>query len=392
MVCDTDGVIRELLHEDMGLGTAFSPGNRLSAIVDAGSTVKADHFLAALRERRAAFDWVLNVPSGPGVTPLHFSGCAEANGFFVVGTVSTADTHRLFEDLARINNEQGSALRSALKDLALQARERSGQDVGLYDELSRLNNELVSLQRELAKKNSELQRLNEQKNYFLGMAAHDLRSPLSAILNYTRFLQEEAAPVLSDEHAQFLGVIRSSTQYMVRLIDDLLDLAKIESGRLQLDLRRRDAVSLVSQNVELNRVLAERKGIAVRWQPPSDPLDLVLDAVKIEQVLNNLIGNAVKYSPRGSTVDVSLREHEAGILLAVEDEGPGIPEEKRSRLFQPFTRLESNVTPDEKSTGLGLAIVRKIIEAHGGWVRLAAGRSVGTRFEVWLPREASVSE
>lgn len=257
----------------------------------------------------------------------------------------------------------------------------------LYAELSRLNNELATAQRELARSNAELVRLNEQKNQLLGIAAHDLRNPLGIILTYSGFLLDEAAGRLDREHAAFLHIIQRSSDFMLTLVNDLLDVAKIEAGRLDLDRRPVDLAALVERNVALNRTLAGKKGIRVLFATAGDLPRLPLDGVRIEQVLNNLIGNAVKFSPPGTTVEVRLEPAGDGrVCLAVRDQGEGVPAEALDRIFRPFERGHAAGTGGEKGAGLGLAIVKKIVEGHGGEIRVeSGGERGGSTFSILLP-------
>lgn len=260
------------------------------------------------------------------------------------------------------------------------------RDSFFFDDLSQLNNELATAQRELAKSNNELTRLNDQKNQFLGMAAHDLRNPLDVILNYSEFLLEDAAPALRAEQVKFIETIRSSSEFMLRLVENLLDIAKIESGKLELDLERIDLAILAERNVALNQVLASRKDIEVRFHGPGEPLEMVADPVKLEQVLNNLIGNAVKFSPSGNAVDVHVTVGADAVTLSVEDRGPGVPADELDKLFRPFERTRVRSTAGEKGTGLGLAIVKRIVEGHRGSIRVESEAGRGSTFHVTLPR------
>jgi signal transduction histidine kinase len=255
----------------------------------------------------------------------------------------------------------------------------------MYDELSRLNNELANLQRELAKKNAELERLNRLKDQFLGMAAHDLRTPLSIILGYSSFLQEDLVGALGEEQAEFLSVIRSSSRFMLHLVNSLLDVATIESGKLELDLQPTDLAELVARNVTLNAALAEGKQIRLACECDESLPPMALDGPKIEQVLNNLLSNAIKFSYPEGRVEVRLVRQGNHALLSVADHGRGIPEEQLDALFQWFARSRAKGTAGEKGTGLGLAIAQKIVEGHMGgiWVESAVGQ--GSTFFVSLP-------
>lgn len=232
----------------------------------------------------------------------------------------------------------------------------------------------------------ELARLVELRNQFLGMAAHDLRNPLTVILTASDFLLSGDADRLSPEkRREFLQRIRANSEFMVRLIDDLLDFAHIESGEFCLRLQPVDMASLLAGNVEQHRLIASAKRIDVRLEENSGIPLVSADPERIERVLNNLIGNAIKFSPPGSAVSVSARKDNGGVVVAVADSGPGIPAEERERLFKPFERGGATGTGGERSTGLGLAISRKIVEAHRGriWVESEPGR--GSVFSFLLP-------
>jgi len=388
LLCDPEGRIQEVVRDGLGLQDRVTPGLLLTEMVDPHCEEKARAFLEALRAQSAAFNWELNVPVESGrVEPLHFAGGAADTGFLVVGAKSRSGMARFYEELVRINNEQANALRAAMKDVSLQARAQVDRESRHYDELSQLNNDLSTAQRELAKSNVELGRLNEQKNQFLGMAAHDLRNPLEVILTYSQFLLEEAAPSLPRDQMMFIETIRSSSEFMLHLVEDLLDLAKIESGRLDLDLARADLGDLVERNVEMNRVLAAKKETGIRFRRGPGPFDMRIDPVKIGQVLNNLIGNAVKFSPSGTSVEVSVEAAGDRVEIAVADQGPGVPRDELDKLFRPFERTRVRSTAGEKSTGLGLAIVKRIVEGHRGEIRAESGPEGGTAFRVSLPGE-----
>jgi len=171
---------------------------------------------------------------------------------------------------------------------------------------------------------------------------------------------------------------------MARLVDDLLDVAAIESGRLQLVYQPTDLVALVQTNLTRNRLIAARKNTTLELTAAPTPMAL-LDAAKIEQVLNNLVTNAIKFSPPGSRVQITVLSSGEELVLSVKDEGPGIPPKEMESLFKPFQRTSVKSTAGEKSTGLGLVIAKRIVEEHGGriWVESQAG--AGSTFHVSLP-------
>lgn len=401
-LCDLQGTILDVLRDDLGIADLLAPGRPLSLVVDRGSLSKALSFLVDLRAQGVALGWELNVPTADATTTLQFAGVATEGGLLIVAAESGSGILSLYEELMGINNAQVNALRAALKDSAAlkgrvddrrtsgTARLRAGREgadraMSAYDELSRLNNDLANVQRELAKKNAELERLNELKDRFLGMAAHDLRTPLSVILGYSGFLQEDLADTLSKEHLEFLSVIRSSSRFMLHLVNSLLDVATIESGKLELDRQPTDLAALVERNVALNGTLAEAKRIRLSCQCDGRLPQMLLDGPRIEQVLNNLLSNAIKFSYPESVVEVHLARQGDYAVLSVRDSGQGMAVDQLDDLFQWFARSRVKGTAGERGTGLGLAIAQKIVEGHMGdiWVESELGQ--GSTFYVSLP-------
>ncbi len=388
LVCDARGIIVRLMRDDINLASRVPVGSPLADLVDPAVRSKAALFLNELRLRQAAYDWEITVPCESGLLPLHFAGACVEEGFLVVVARTRQGLTRINDEMMLINNEQANALRAALKDLSLRERQNPTQDLGIYDNLSRVNNELANLQRELAKKNAELEKLNEQKNRFLGMAAHDLRNPLGVIMAYSEFLETEAVEVLSEEQREFVTTIRQTSEFMLRLVNDLLDVSTIDSGQLRLDLQPADLAGLVARNVHLNSTLAAKKEIAIGFEPPASPVLLSFDTGKIEQVLNNLLGNAIKFSHRSTRVTVRLTSADGFATVAIKDQGQGIPEADRPKLFQAFSKVSVRSTGGEQSTGLGLAICRRMIEGHGGRIGVESEVGKGSTFFFTLPLEA----
>ncbi|AUX41210.1 two-component hybrid sensor and regulator [Sorangium cellulosum] len=263
------------------------------------------------------------------------------------------------------------------------------------DTLEESNRQLVQMHEELAAKNAELIRLNEEKNRFVGMAAHDLRNPLGVILGYSDFMlmtHRRGAPgsLLQEGGVEIVEMIRSSSKFMLSLINDLLDVSMIELGKLNLDRKSTDVVQLVESNVALNMVLAGQKSMRLVVESDERVPRVDVDVHKLEQVLNNLISNAIHYSPPGTTIHVRVRSARATpgtteVIVSVQDEGPGIAPEDIGKLFRPFGRARTVSTGGERSTGLGLAIAQRIVEGHGGRIWVESVVSQGATFFVALP-------
>lgn len=255
----------------------------------------------------------------------------------------------------------------------------------LRKELVAINNQLNSLTRELQKKNHELEELNQLKNHFLGMAAHDLRKPVNSILSYSEFLLEEVTDLLTVEQREFLRTIHTSTDLMRRLIDDFLDIAMIESGRLELHLFPSDILEPLNRSVNLYRFAAQKRGIAIRILQEDSIPPFLMDDAKIEQVFNNLLSNAIEHSPSNSEVTIRISSSGQEVIASVTDCGEGLSEEERAKLFSYFGRGKTRKQNGTRSTGLGLAISKLIVEAHQGkiWVESQPGK--GATFSFRLP-------
>ncbi len=241
---------------------------------------------------------------------------------------------------------------------------------------------LLAEQRRLV---DQLSKANAAKNKFLGMAAHDLRNPLASIRGLAEFLCDGTVGPLTPDQRDLAGTIHTASQDMLQLVNELLDVAVIEAGELKLVAEPADLAAIVEKAVYLVNIEAARKQTKILLTTVARPAMATVDPHKIRQVVDNLLTNAVKFSPPGSTVEVELQAVPGRLTIAVHDQGPGIPEAERDRLFKDFGRTSVQPTGGEKSTGLGLAICRKIVEAHRGTIvaeNLPAG---GCVFRVTLP-------
>jgi signal transduction histidine kinase len=385
LLCDAHALIKEVLHDGLGLTTSVQPGRPFTQVIEPGGLGKALSFLAELRAQGAAIDWELNVLLASKIATLYFAGVVTGEDLLIVAASGNNGLSQLCEDLMHINHRQANALRRVFEERGDPARAQAERTSVLYDDLSRLNNELINLQRELARRNAELERLDELKNRFLGTAAHELRSPLGIIWSYSDFLMHEISDLLSEEHLEFLSIIQYSSEFMLHMVDDLLDVSAIESGRLNLTLEVTDLFALVEHNVALNRVLAERKQIHLAFQADGGLPTMYLDPAKIEQVLNNLISNAVKFSYPASSVKIRVSGEKDQALISVKDEGQGIPDDEVDNLFKWFGKTSVRGTEGEISSGLGLAIAHKIVLGHHGAIWVESEEGKGSTFYVSLP-------
>jgi len=383
--CDVDGKVTDIVHDATNFLSPAIVNNFLFTIVAPSDLDKILNFFVMLRQEKSAVGWEINLNTERGTETFTFFGAFIEDKFGIAAATSKVEANILFENLTLINNEQANLLRSISKENSMLQQKAVERPIDYYEELSQLNNDLVNMQRELAKKNKQLDELNQLKNQFLGMAAHDLRNPLGVIMNFSEFLLTDDQNQWTDDQKNMLNIIQTSSEFMLHLLEDLLDISAIESGNLSLNLEKTDLGTLIRKNIHLNSILADKKQIQIEFEA-NDEIPLVsIDASKTEQVLNNLISNAIKFSPKKSHITVKIFCENNEVCVSVTDSGAGIPEKEQDKLFKPFAKTSVRPTDGEKSTGLGLSIVRNIIQGHGGKVWVVSELGKGSTFSFSIP-------
>jgi signal transduction histidine kinase/CheY-like chemotaxis protein len=240
--------------------------------------------------------------------------------------------------------------------------------------------------RSLAQVNEELRRLDELKSEFLAMVSHELRTPLTAIIGYSRLLLRQVHGVLNPRQVEHQEAIFRGAQRLTDLINDLLDVSRLEAARVELQPRPTDARQTVDQVVGVVRVAAQAKQIRLLNEIEPTLPSVQADPSRLHQILVNLVGNAVKFTPAGGTVRVRAGSQAGQVWIAVEDTGLGIAAAELARIWDPFYQVESPMRRRHGGSGLGLAIVRRLVELHGGVVRAESeGENRGSRFSFTLP-------
>jgi hypothetical protein len=234
----------------------------------------------------------------------------------------------------------------------------------------------------------QLLNLSQEKSRVLGVVAHDLRNPIGIVKGLVDLIVSGAAGSVTEQQRTVLERVRNASEGMLSLVNDLLDVTAIESGRLDLEPQTTDVRAYLSEYYQTHALLAQTKDITLRLEVASGIPDVMLDGKRIAQVLDNLVTNAIKYSYPNTTVTLRARQEADSVVIAVEDQGQGIPEEDLPKLFTEFGRANVRPTGGEKSTGLGLAITKRIVVAHGGriWVESVVGK--GSTFAFSIPLEA----
>jgi putative ABC transport system substrate-binding protein len=260
----------------------------------------------------------------------------------------------------------------------------------LHQAYSKLEKKVEDRTHELAIANERLQELDRMKSDFVSKVSHELRTPLTAIKGAVDLVLREVAGPLTLKQIHYLTRVRSNTQHLAGLINDLLDLAKIESGRIEVKSSYFSLRGLVHEVVEVLRPVAAEKVVALEATLREPPILVWADRNKINQVLMNLIGNAIKFTPARGRVEVSAsRNGKESVRVSVSDSGPGIPPDEKEKIFAKFYQIAEVGGTKPKGTGLGLAICRALVELHGGTIWVEPEPSGGSTFYFTLPAAIS---
>jgi len=248
-------------------------------------------------------------------------------------------------------------------------------------ELANATSELRSTNTELETVNTELRKLDQLKTDFLNIASHELRTPLTSIKGFAGFVAEEKLGELNEKQKDALSKVVSNSDRMTRLIDSMLDMSKIRSGKLELNIARLNLSGLIGGVAVDMKLVAEEKNISCTAEIP-DSLAIEGDRDRIEQVLVNLLGNAIKFTPVGGSVSVTTVDHGTCVRVRVADTGIGIAPDDLAHIFEEFWQVDKG-----KGTGLGLAITANIVREHGGAIWATSKEGVGSTFGVRLPKK-----
>ncbi|RMH51179.1 MAG: response regulator [Zetaproteobacteria bacterium] len=305
------------------------------------------------------------------------------------GAPFTEEDERL---LRTLNSACGVALANSrtLAGLEQRVRERT-------EKLTRANEQLRQHELELELANDELRRANEFKDQFLANTSHELRTPLNAIIGFSELLANPRMGELNAKQKKFVQNIHNSGKGLLSVINNLLDLSKIESGMMDLHHESCRPAQLLEDVLEVMRPLADKKSIELRGSCAMEQEQSIFtDPGKLRQVLINLVGNAVKFTPDGGRIEVALRllRHDGRLLLEgrVSDNGEGISEEDQERIFEPFVQAEAGLTRSHGGTGLGLSLTRKLVEMMGGGIAVESTLGEGSTFTFTVEVEAGDSE
>src|SRR6202035_3122231 len=325
---------------------------------------------------------------GLAAVALGFAGGILANGFVASGLVR------------RMEEMKGEARRIARRE-AVPGGDGGADEVGQLDRLlreaarslaereealERSRAALAADNRQLLLQSEEAERASRMKSEFLSNMSHELRTPLNGIIGFAELLQDGKAGPVSAKQASYLGYVLTSGRHLVELINSVLDLAKVEAGKMEFFPSAVDLGQTVAEVTGILRAAAVRKRIEVVTEVDPAVGTVFTDPGKLKQVLYNFLSNALKFTPEAGRVSLAVLSLGDGRFgIEVEDSGPGVPAEERNRLFVPFQQLGASRGRKEPGTGLGLALTRRIVEAQGGRVGMRQGAGTGAVFFAVLP-------
>ena len=353
--------------------------------------------------RAAALSQELDTPITPGFEALVFKAS------------------RGIEDIYELTyiRQDGSRLSAMVSVTAL--RNRHDTIIGYLligtDNTARKQEEAErkGFERALEEKNLELEHASHMKSEFLATMSHELRTPLNAVIGFSEALKDGLVGDMSETQREYIGDIFTSGQHLLSLINDILDLSKVEAGMMELELEAAELPGLLANSLLIVREKAALQQIQLKLDSPDDFGTLALDLRKTKQIIYNLLANAVKFSEHGSCVTLAVREvkaaqvgkipgdwpvrsfdvqpgaHQAFLQFSVSDTGLGIAADDMGKLFKAFSQIDSSLARKFEGTGLGLAMVKQLADLHGGSVAVASREGLGARFVVWLPLRRAAS-
>lgn len=273
-----------------------------------------------------------------------------------------------------------------MHELHERLRAREAEIDRLAQELAETNRGVLALYAELDDRAQALGQMSETKTRFLSDMSHELRAPLASMINLTRLLLARADGPLTDEQVYQVTLIQRSAESLSEMVDDLLDISKIEARKVDLRLEEVSIAEVLAGLRGMFRPLATNEGVALVFEDPDEPIVLTTDAQRVAQVLRNFVSNALKFTTEGE-VRVSARVADGDVvILEVADTGAGIAPEDQARIFEDFAQVDGPIQKRVRGTGLGLPLTRKLAALLGGEVRLESRLGEGSRFSLVVPR------
>ncbi len=276
--------------------------------------------------------------------------------------------------LSPVNSENGFRVTAIIRDISERKRAE--------EQLRQVREQYT---RELEARNREVERANRLKSEFLASMSHELRTPLHTVIGFSELLGEETQGGLNAKQKRFVEHIHNDSLHLLELINDILDLSKVESGRIELRLETFELAPLIEEAVASLRSLAGSRALEIRTSIAPMPA-IEADRVRVKQILMNLLSNAVKFTPAGGRIDVKADIEDGPARISVTDTGVGIPAQEHETIFDVFHQAGATTKGVREGTGLGLAITKRLVEEHGGTIKVLSEVGKGSRFTFTIPK------
>jgi PAS domain S-box-containing protein len=354
--CAPDSLVREVNPGDGLVGQAFTERRLLSIESADQMPLRIETGLLTITPVAVLASPIAYQERGLGVLIL-----AATN------TLSASDK----EFVQRVSTELGAAL----------------QNLRQYEDLKAMAEQLKLRSQEITRKNVELEHTNQLKREFLANMSHELRTPLNAIIGFSEVLRDELVGPLNDKQSDYMVEIFDSANHLLSLINDILDLSKIEEGKMELSLEPVNVAEALRNSLSIVKEKAAAHAIRLSLEIGEEIGLFRADGRKLRQIVYNLLSNAVKFTPDGGQVRLAARLDRGDLCIEVSDTGIGIADADQARLFQPFEQLDGSLSRKQEGTGLGLAMVKRLVELHGGSVAVSSQLGMGSRFSVRLPAQ-----
>lgn len=314
------------------------------------------------------YELVFQSKNGDYIPVIFSSSALRDESGSTAGVVCTA--HDITE-----RNRRKEELKKAKEELENQAKE-----------LIRANEKTTLLNRKIEETNRELMLLNDMKSEFLSMVSHEIKTPLSIMKQFVSILADQIPGKINKDQKEYLGIINNNISRLALIVNDLLDISKLESGKMKFTKERTTVSPLIENAVESFRTKAKNKNVRLAFRPEENLPELFIDPNRITQVLVNLIENALKFSPEKGEITIDAKQQGEFVEVGVSDQGPGIAPENLDKVFERFGQIGQ--TAGNQGTGLGLSIAKKIIELHSGriWAESPGPENKGSRFVFLLPK------
>jgi signal transduction histidine kinase len=308
---------------------------------------------------------------------------------FVISPILTSENKKGFIFVGTESSELTSGNEELIIILAnqiIQALENSQLFEKTWQAQQELERKVEERTQELSKALEEIKAVSKRKTDFVSSVSHELRTPLTSIKGYASILLSEKLGKLPLEIKERLEKINRHSDELVQLVNDLLDISRLESGKISMKIEKLNLKEIIEGIKDLMDVQLKEKNIKFNFELSSDTEYVLADRQQLERVFINLIGNAIKFTPQGGAISIKTSSLDGFCQIDITDTGIGIPEESLNSIFDEFYRVDNPINQKIKGTGLGLPLVKRIVEAHGGKIWVTSKLNVGSTFSFTLPK------